>query len=139
MSEADCTSRSKLLRSETTRGVSEVGCSDVNLMWRMGWNFVILFTAVRIMYRAPRCNACFTDCANRHVEYPQLKGEPTEMHRYQHFDDEMRLHLLGMDAGQYASLEADWQQLYDSQLARVLGYFRCRVSDAVTAEDLTAE
>ena len=61
------------------------------------------------------------------------------MHKYQHFDDTMRLHLLGMDAGQYASLEADWQAHYESQLPRVLAFFRCRVADAGTAEDLTAE
>jgi RNA polymerase sigma-70 factor, ECF subfamily len=61
------------------------------------------------------------------------------MHKYQHFDDEMRLQLLGIDAEHYASLDADWQQLYDAELPRVLAFFRVRLSDSVLAEDLTAE
>jgi RNA polymerase sigma-70 factor, ECF subfamily len=61
------------------------------------------------------------------------------MHKYQHFDDEMRLRLLGMDAQDYASLDADWQQIYDAEVTRVLAFFCARLSDPALAEDLTAE
>jgi RNA polymerase sigma-70 factor, ECF subfamily len=61
------------------------------------------------------------------------------MHKYQQFDDEMRLRLLSMEAEQYASLDADWQRLYDAEVPRVLAYFGARLNDPALAEDLTAE